>query len=134
MKALSIRQPEAWLICVGYKDVENRSWETKFRGRIYVHASLYKGLMPHMLGWYTMRLTRDEMIHWEKSKPEYGAIIGEVDIVDCKYRFPDENDNLYSKWHDPGAFGFKLVNPVLYKKPIPYKGQLKFFEVKLVAK
>ena len=38
MKALSIRQPWAWLIVAGYKDVENRTWATDFRGRIYVHA------------------------------------------------------------------------------------------------
>src|SRR5689334_13701824 len=54
MKALSIRQPWAWLIVrpdlVGaaraaaiaageVKDIENRSWPTKFRGRVLVHAS-----------------------------------------------------------------------------------------------
>lgn len=26
MKALSFKQPWAWLICAGYKDVENRDW------------------------------------------------------------------------------------------------------------
>ncbi|NBF09766.1 ASCH domain-containing protein [Pseudomonas sp. Fl4BN1] len=39
MKALSIRQPWAWLIIHGGKDVENRSWHTKYRGRFLVHAS-----------------------------------------------------------------------------------------------
>ncbi len=38
MKALNIRQPRAHLIVHGHKDVENRSWPTKFRGRVYVHA------------------------------------------------------------------------------------------------
>ena len=38
MKALSIRQPWAWLIVNGYKDIENRTWSTDFRGRVYVHA------------------------------------------------------------------------------------------------
>ena len=36
--ALSIRQPWAWLIVNGYKDIENRDWPTKFRGRMLVHA------------------------------------------------------------------------------------------------
>jgi hypothetical protein len=31
--ALSVRQPWAWLIVNGYKDVENRSWTTHYRGR-----------------------------------------------------------------------------------------------------
>jgi len=39
MKAISIRQPWAWLIVNGYKDIENRSWPTKFRGRVLIHAS-----------------------------------------------------------------------------------------------
>ena len=38
VKALSIRQPWAWLVVHGYKDVENRSWSTGFRGRVLIHA------------------------------------------------------------------------------------------------
>ena len=38
MKALSIRQPWAWLIVHGHKDIENRTWTTSFRGRLLVHA------------------------------------------------------------------------------------------------
>lgn len=36
--ALSIRQPWAWLIIHGGKDIENRTWPTRFRGRVAVHA------------------------------------------------------------------------------------------------
>ncbi len=39
MKALSIRQPWAWLILHGGKDIENRDWATRFRGRVLIHAS-----------------------------------------------------------------------------------------------
>ena len=38
--ALSIRQPWAWLIVNGYKDIENRDWPTVFRGRMLIHAGL----------------------------------------------------------------------------------------------
>lgn len=37
MKALSILQPWAWLIVNGNKDIENRNWHTRFRGRFLVH-------------------------------------------------------------------------------------------------
>ena len=37
-KVLSIRQPWAWLILHGGKDVENRNWATKVRGRVLIHA------------------------------------------------------------------------------------------------
>ncbi len=38
MKAISIKQPWTYLIASGIKDVENRSWETSYRGRVYIHA------------------------------------------------------------------------------------------------
>lgn len=38
--ALSIRQPWAWLIVHGHKDIENRDWSTPFRGQLLVHAGL----------------------------------------------------------------------------------------------
>lgn len=37
-KALSIKQAWAWLICMGLKDVENRTWRTRERGQIFIHA------------------------------------------------------------------------------------------------
>ena len=42
MKAISIKQPWAWLIISGYKTVENRKWYTAHRGDILIHASKSK--------------------------------------------------------------------------------------------
>ena len=39
IKCLSIRQPWAWLIVNGHKDVENRTWGTSYRGLVAVHAA-----------------------------------------------------------------------------------------------
>lgn len=39
MLALSIRQPWAWVILNCGKDIENRSWPTRVRGRVLIHAS-----------------------------------------------------------------------------------------------
>lgn len=38
MKALSIKQPWAWLVSEGYKGVENRTWKTNYRGVFLIHA------------------------------------------------------------------------------------------------
>jgi hypothetical protein len=38
MIALSIRQPWAWLIVNGHKDVENRTWTHSYKGPLLVHA------------------------------------------------------------------------------------------------
>jgi hypothetical protein len=38
-KALTVRQPWAWLIVNGYKPVEYRTWQTHHRGELYIIAS-----------------------------------------------------------------------------------------------
>lgn len=38
MKAITIKQPWASLIALGKKKIETRSWQTKFRGPILIHA------------------------------------------------------------------------------------------------
>jgi len=135
MKALSIKQPWAWLICAGHKDIENRIWATSFRGRIYVHAGKEADCASGFRAAFnTLRILHDQSdanIIWRNFwalGQTYGAIVGEVDIVDCKFRFGEENDNLYSDWHDPGFYGFVLRNPILYDKPIPCRGSLRFFQ------
>ena len=39
MKILVVRQPWAWLIVHGYKDVENRSWRTHYRGALLIQSA-----------------------------------------------------------------------------------------------
>ena len=36
MKVIVVRQPWAWLIVHGYKDIENRSWRTRYRGTLLI--------------------------------------------------------------------------------------------------
>ena len=121
MKALSIRQPWAWLIVNGFKDIENRSWPTNFRGRIYVHTGKkmdpgwFPGLFQHVEG-QNIRLPFEYAL---------GAIVGEVDIVECVTESA-------SPWFS-GPYGFLLACPLAYETPVPYRGRLSFFEVTPVA-
>jgi hypothetical protein len=103
-------QPWAWLIAAGHKDIENRTWSTKFRGRIYIHAS--KGYDP--------TFSPSEFNITLPTSFARGAIIGEVDIIDCV-------TSSRSRWFF-GPYGLVLSNPVLYPEPIACKGQLGFFE------
>ena len=119
MKALSIRQPWAWLIVHGRKDIENRSWRTKFRGRFLVHAA--QGM--------TRREWSDAVVFCNEhrlplpphfSKLQRGGIIGSVELVDSL----DTSD---SPWY-MGEKAFVLRDP----KPLSFtafKGRLNFFEV-----
>ena len=120
-KALSIRQPYAWLICQGYKDVENRNWATNFRGRIYVHAGVSKIYLKDAENDMVKRLFGRQLAEYQATKNtlSFGAIIGEVDIIDCV-------SESISPWFS-GKYGFLLSNPVLYERPLPCKGKLNFF-------
>ena len=121
VKALSIRQPYAWLICRGYKDVENRTWSTKFPGRIYVHAGVSKLSMKDADNYALRRLTSSQTAEYMTVKNilTFGAIIGEVSIIDCVTESS-------SPWFT-GKYGFVLSNPILYDHPVPCKGKLNFF-------
>jgi hypothetical protein len=133
MKALSIKQPWAWLIVNGYKDIENRGWYLSQKGiwpehlpkRIYVHAGkttdddAMLALSNEGFPW----MTDDQYIAVIGATLVLGCIVGEVDITGCV----EKSD---SPWF-VGPYGFTLANPVDYDKPIPYRGQLGFFEVQL---
>lgn len=43
VKTLTIRQPWAWLIVNGHKDVENRSWSTRYRGPLVIQSAARVG-------------------------------------------------------------------------------------------
>ena len=135
MQALSIRQPWAWLICAGLKDVENRTWPTKFRGRIYIHtgqsrSDMDKATLASILRQLSNRDATRLMLAY--GTLPFGAVIGEADVVDCRFRFGEENGNLYSEWAVRGQYGFTLSNSELYKTPIPCSGKLGFFAPELL--
>ena len=117
MRALSVRQPWAWLLVSGHKDIENRTWATRFRGRVYVHAGqrVMPGDFPELRA-YVHRAG----LALPADLPR-GAIVGEVTIADCV----DTSD---SPWFC-GPYGFVLAEPVIYPVPVPCRGQLGFFRV-----
>ncbi len=110
MKALSVRQPWAWLIVNGHKDIENRVWNTRFRGRIWIHAGLRHDGPRDSWDWRNIQPPK---------RFEYGGIIGSVEIVDVVTRSR-------SRWFS-GPFGFVLRNPRRARFRA-CSGRLMFFE------
>ncbi len=122
MKALSIRQPWAWLIVNGYKDIENRTWPTRMRGEILVHAS--KG-MTHAeyddVEWliqFTEVLAHIKLPAFDQL--ERGGIVGKMTICNCV----EASD---SPWFF-GPQGFMLRDASVLPF-VPLKGALGFFDV-----
>lgn len=121
MKALSIRQPWAILIVHGGKDIENRSWNTKFRGRFLIHASSSMTAKDFN---FALRFMEERGLRLPHPIPRdnlfRGGIIGSVELVDSV----DYSD---SPWY-MGEKALLLQDP----KPLPFiplKGRLGFFEV-----
>lgn len=155
MKALSIKQPWASLIAHGIKDIENRTWKTKFRGTIYIHASAKKvdvdfstEQISMMLG---TELLPDFQFGFVNEKFIVSAIIGEVDIIDCVINHPsiwaEKSLTIYTKPlikdknlrgcnealkmynENKPIYNWVLANAKLYDKPIlNVKGKLSFWE------
>lgn len=111
-QALSIMQPWAWLIVCGHKDVENRTWETRFRGPVLIHAG--RRLDPDFEDdafWPWPHIERPDDF-------ERGGIVGEAEIAGCVTRSS-------SRWFS-GPHGFVIRNA----RPLPFRpcrGQLGFF-------
>ncbi|OPC36171.1 ASCH domain-containing protein [Elizabethkingia miricola] len=137
-KALSIKQPWASLIAEGIKDIENRTWKTNFRGRIFIHASTPRK--------FDIALTDDQTRlalpilekAFSRNLP-FGAIIGEVDIVDCVINHPsiwaEKSEGVFvghTFYHKEGIkpiWNWVLANPVMYDEPIlNVKGKLSFWD------
>ncbi len=114
MKALSVNQPWAWCIVNGYKPVENRDWETKYRGKILIHA----GKKFDDDGYEFIKRIFPQIPLPTKDKIERGGIVGHTEIVDCVA----EMDN---PWFF-GKFGFVLKNSAPCRLK-PCKGALGFF-------
>ena len=108
MKALSIRQPWAEMIIEKGKDVENRTWRTNYRGRMYVHASK---TFDGDLEYYTGK---------KGSEVVLGAIIGSVEVYDCVR-------NSKSYWAYKDQWHWLLRNPRRYSKPYYCKGKQGLF-------
>lgn len=129
MKALSIRQPWAWLIVNGHKDIENRTWSTNYRGPVLIHASKGMTWDEYAGAIVSARYaTRGE--DFARAMPNFkdierGGIVGVANLVDCV-----RSINRSSPWHMHDQFGFKLVDA----RPLPFtpcKGALGFFETGL---
>lgn len=121
MKALSIQQPWAWLIVAGHKDIENRSWSTRQRGRILVHAGKRYSRRDHHEYFAPMVNECFRILLPSYEQLQRGGIVGEVEIVDC-------TQTSTSRWKEEGSWGF-VLRGAREMTFTPMRGQLGFFEV-----
>jgi hypothetical protein len=121
MKALSIRQPWAWLILHAGKDIENRNWQPSnpglhFRGTCLIHAGIALQPIGDELRSFVKRVAGVDLP--PPGELPRGGIVGQVDVLDVVR-------TSLSSWFE-GPCGLVLANA----KPLPFRacrGRLGFF-------
>lgn len=134
MRALSLTQPWAWLVVHGGKDIENRVWNTKFRGEFLIHAAKGMTSRDYDAAW-DMARGFDQNLAWsipEKGLLERGGIIGVATLFDVIEPTSVPHIQWSMRWHMREQFGFRLasIRPLPF---LPCKGALGFwgnFEVR----
>ena len=111
MKVITIKQPWASLIAEGYKIYEFRTWNTKYRGEILIHAG--------------KSIDKKAMKKFAEYNLEYptGCIIAKATITDSIYV---DNDFVAK---------ISKINPLVYHNVIDQKeGKLYGFKLEKVSK
>lgn len=114
-QCLTIRQPWAWAVVSGAKDIENRSWTTDYRGPIVIQAGATMAEVN--------RIVRAAGPSLPALTFSYGTLVGIVDLVDV---LPLSEHLETSPWAW-GPYCWRLANPRQFAEPIPAKGKLKLF-------
>lgn len=136
MRVLTVRQPWAWAIIHGGKDVENRVRSLgPYRGPVAIHASSSTSASGHGV----VEAAEAWRSWWaENGRPEgqRGHVIGVVDLVDShsdefcarSWSTNDHDDcddwSLCSKWAMDDHHHLVLSNPRPLPRPIPATGRL----------
>lgn len=135
MKCLTICQPYAEEIMRQAKRVENRTWWTNYRGPLLIHAGKSRA--------WLCGETDDELKQEYGRKLEFGAIVGQVNLVDCVKATTIQEGRLEARYpglmsdahqhHVNGPWCFVLDNVRRFPSAIPYRGAQGFFNVPKTA-
>jgi hypothetical protein len=127
--AISVKQPWAALIVAGLKTIEVRSWPTRRRGPVLIHAGKVSDGRPE--GW--QRLTTPRL---RQAAELRGGIVGAATLAACKGYASARSFAADAEQHlnDPGWFAPPRLYGFVFRdiKPLdfyPFVGQTLFFRV-----
>lgn len=139
MKAITIIQPWATLIALGEKRFETRSWATKHRGPLAIHAGKKVDKEAFNNPWIKSVLAEKGIKTW-KELPT-GVVLATVELVECHkvgatlghvsvFESGVSINGLEEAFGDytPGRYAWELANLQVLSEPVPAKGQLSLWE------
>jgi hypothetical protein len=129
IKCLTVYQPWSSLIALGEKTIETRSWYTRYRGPLLIHAAskftheTYMGICATHPFWGALQT--DE---WRTGNVPVGRILAICNLVDCVEIngefFTDSISEKERAFGDYtlGRFVWRLDDVRQLKEPIPARG------------
>lgn len=132
VKVLSLMQPWAQLVVEGHKELETRSWTTKYRGELFIHAS-------RKFFYADLELCKQDRF-FKKCIPDAtvlknGFIIGKVTLVDCipveEFNGKISKQEITFGDYRPGRWAWVLENPIVLPNPIETPGKLSVWEYEM---
>jgi hypothetical protein len=125
LRALSLWRPWPWLILHAGKNVENRTWATRYRGPLILHAG--NTVDPWAAANHVEHLDHPDVT----AETVFArGFVGTVELVDvhpadaCRAR---HGDQLCSPWAAPDGWHWQLANPRAFPAPIPGPGRQRLF-------
>jgi hypothetical protein len=134
MKALSIRQPFATLLCLGVKHYETRTWKTDYRGPIAIHASsIFDVRAREVCVESPIRELLAAAGYRTPLALPLGKILGLAKLVDCVPTRDLRLDESQLRLGDfrAGRWAWRFSTPKLLRVPLPAKGKLSLFDLDL---
>lgn len=134
MKMLTVRQPMAWAIAVGYKPEENRSRWTNHRGLLGIHAGKwdpdYARVVKDVLVDLGVLKSVDEQVTVRRDLLATQAVIAVVDLY-AACRIENSPRCRCSAWAAVGQCHYRLRDNEAFTDPVPAKGSLGLWEMDL---
>jgi|HubBroStandDraft_1064217.scaffolds.fasta_scaffold388191_1 hypothetical protein len=85
-RALSLHQPWASLVALGVKTIETRSWSTKYRGPLAIHAAKRQPSAKEAILLLEAAVCTTQVLPliWAREPLiPYGAVVATCELVDC---------------------------------------------------
>jgi hypothetical protein len=103
LKVLTVKQPWATMLIAGIKTIENRTFRTRNRGTLAIHAAA--------------RVDREGAQRFPDSVGPTGVVLGTVEVLDC-VRDAD------SPWAMEGYWHWVVGNACAWESPVAATGRL----------
>ncbi|MEG6521107.1 ASCH domain-containing protein [Desulfotomaculum sp. 1211_IL3151] len=141
MKTITLWQPWASLVAIGAKKIETRSWATKHRGPLAIHAAKKVDTNVCVKREFVIPLNEHGMV-MIKDLP-VGAVIATCNLVDCveiesasllrrvarlKNGVEISGNEFVVGFYAPGRYAWILEDVKQLDKPVPAVGKQRLWE------